>query len=93
MSKNTDLPQIEITIDNVVHQVPEGVSIAAALIAIEQKAWRLTRHHQQPRGVFCGIGVCFDCLVTVNDTANVRACLDVVQPGDVITTQTGENHA
>ena len=93
MSKNIELPHIEITIDDVKHQVPEGISIAAALIAIEQKAWRLTRHQQQPRGVFCGIGVCFDCLVTVNETANVRACLDVVQPGDVITTQTGGAHA
>ena len=93
MPKNTETPHIEITIDQVVHQVPEGISIAAALIASEQKAWRLTRHHQQPRGVFCGIGVCFDCLVTVNDTPNVRACLDLVQPGDVITTHTGGAHA
>ncbi|MGA4900742.1 2Fe-2S iron-sulfur cluster-binding protein [Streptomyces griseoincarnatus] len=29
-------------------------------------SWRTTRDGGRPRGVFCGIGVCFDCLVTVN---------------------------
>ena len=36
-----------------------------------------------PRGVFCGIGVCFDCLVTVNGRPNQRACLVPGRAGDV----------
>ena len=87
------MSEISIVVDGQLHQVAEGISIAAALMSVQQRAWRMTRHGQQPRGVFCGIGVCFDCLVTVNGVANVRACLDLVQPNDVITTQVGDNHA
>jgi aerobic-type carbon monoxide dehydrogenase small subunit (CoxS/CutS family) len=42
--------------------------------------------------VFCGIGVCFDCLVTVNGVPNQRACLVPARPGDEITTQRGDGH-
>jgi hypothetical protein len=87
------MSEISITIDGVQHQVAEGISVAAALLSVQQRSWRITRHNQQPRGVFCGIGVCFDCLVTVNGVANIRACLDVIQPNDIITTQTGERNA
>jgi aerobic-type carbon monoxide dehydrogenase small subunit (CoxS/CutS family) len=37
----------------------------------------------------CGIGVCFDCLVTVNGMPGVRACLADARPGDVICTEEG----
>ena len=42
--------------------------------------------------MFCGIGVCFDCLVTVNDRPGLRACLVTLQPGDAIRTQEGTGH-
>ncbi|OYP13947.1 proline dehydrogenase [Streptomyces sp. FBKL.4005] len=66
-----------------------GQTVAAALWAAGVTAWRSTRGTGRPRGVFCGIGVCFDCLVTVNDRPNQRACLVPVRPGDVIRTQEG----
>ncbi|MFF5438659.1 (2Fe-2S)-binding protein [Streptomyces achromogenes] len=66
-----------------------GQTVAAALWAAGVTAWRGTRGTGEPRGVFCGIGVCFDCLVTVNGTPNQRACLVPVCPGDVIRTQRG----
>lgn len=66
-----------------------GRTVAAALWDAGVTAWRSTRGTGRPRGVFCGIGVCFDCLVTVNDRPNQRACLVPVQPGDVIRTQEG----
>ncbi|MEU0571372.1 2Fe-2S iron-sulfur cluster-binding protein [Nonomuraea sp. NPDC005983] len=40
----------------------------------------------RPRGLFCGIGVCFDCLVTVNGRPPERACLLEAEPGDAVTT-------
>jgi hypothetical protein len=49
-----------------------GQSIAAALIAAGHRSWRSTRVGGEPRGAFCGIGVCFDCLVTVNGRPNQR---------------------
>jgi hypothetical protein len=42
--------------------------------------------------VFCGIGVCFDCLVTVNGQPSVRACLAEARPGDRVETQQGTGH-
>jgi hypothetical protein len=70
-----------------------GQSIGAALIAAGHRSWRRTRFGGEPRGIFCGIGVCFDCLVTVNDQPNRRACLVIAQGGDRVTTQDGAGHA
>lgn len=66
-----------------------GHTIAAALWRAGIMSWRQTRTEGEPRGVFCGIGVCFDCLVTVNGRPNQRACLLPAIAGDVVTTQTG----
>lgn len=58
-----------------------GQSIGAALVSNGITAWRSTRKNARPRGLFCGIGVCFDCLVTVDGETNQRACLVEVQEG------------
>ncbi|WP_424211295.1 (2Fe-2S)-binding protein [Streptomyces sp. BI20] len=70
-----------------------GRSVAAALWAAGFTHWRTTRTDGAPRGLFCGIGVCHDCLVTVNDEPNLRACLVPARDGDRITTQEGHGHA
>ena len=64
----------------------EGQTIAGALLATGRTSWRSTTAGE-PRGVFCGIGVCFDCIVTVGETRDVRACMRRAQDGDVVTTQ------
>lgn len=69
-----------------------GQTLAAALIASGRRSWRTTRVEGRPRGVFCGIGVCFDCLTTVNGRPNRRACLVEARPGDVVVTQEGAGH-
>jgi D-hydroxyproline dehydrogenase subunit alpha len=51
-----------------------GESLAAALIAAGVKQLRRT-HTGEPRGVFCGMGVCQDCLVEVDGKPNQRACM------------------
>jgi hypothetical protein len=58
-----------------------GETVGAALTNAGIRSWRSTRHAGRPRGLFCGIGVCFDCLLTVNDHPNQRACLVRVAPG------------
>lgn len=79
------MSDIEIFIDGQPRRVPAGVSVAAALIVNDQVAWRQTRGGR-PRGMFCGIGVCFDCLVMLNGVADVRACIVEVRAGDRIDT-------
>ncbi|MEU8620566.1 (2Fe-2S)-binding protein [Streptomyces sp. NPDC048623] len=71
----------------------EGQSVAAVLWSAGILAWRTTRANGAPRGAFCGIGQCFDCLVTVNGRPNQRACLLPARPGDTVTTQEGTGRA
>ena len=70
----------------------EGQTIGAALVGSGIKSWRRTRVTGRPRGLFCGIGVCFDCLVVVDGGPNRRACLVPAQPGMVVRTQEGTGH-
>lgn len=52
-----------------------GQSVGAALAASGITAWRTTRGAAEPRGLFCGIGVCYDCLLTVDGLRSQRACV------------------
>lgn len=61
-----------------------GEPIAAALLA---NGIRTLRHHDQtgnPRGVYCGIGHCYECRVTVDGVPGVRACLTPLHEGMVV---------
>ena len=58
-----------------------GQSIAAALIASDHRELRATRFGNEPRSIFCGIGICFDCVVVVDGVANQRSCLIEAKPG------------
>jgi D-hydroxyproline dehydrogenase subunit gamma len=66
-----------------------GQTVAGVLLGAGRVSWRTTRGGGRPRGVFCGIGVCFDCLVIVNGVPDVRACQRVAADGDDIRTQHG----
>lgn len=66
-----------------------GQTVAGVLLAKGVRSWRTTRGAGRPRGLFCGIGVCFDCLVRVNGVPDVRACQRLVADGDDIRPQSG----
>ncbi len=66
-----------------------GQSVAAALWAVGIPDLRLTPETQAPRGYFCGMGVCFDCLVTIDGRPNCQACLVPVAAGMIVSRQTG----
>ena len=57
-----------------------GETIGAALLAAGVRQLRATRVEDAPRGLLCGIGSCFDCLVVVDGQAGQRACLTPVTP-------------
>jgi predicted molibdopterin-dependent oxidoreductase YjgC len=81
--------RFEIIFDGRPVPVVPGQTIGAALLAAGVRAWRTTRLEGRPRGLFCGIGVCFDCLVTINGRSSLRACLTEARPGDTVTTGGG----
>ena len=70
----------ELTFDGVPVPIAPGQSVGAALVAAGIRSWRTTRIHGRPRGLFCGIGICYDCLLTVDGRPDQRACL--VPAGD-----------
>jgi predicted molibdopterin-dependent oxidoreductase YjgC len=77
---------VRFTFDGQAVEALQGQSIAAALLAAGFRALRLTRTGGAPRGLFCGIGACFECLVDVNGAPALRACLEPARDGDRVTT-------
>ena len=63
-----------------------GLSLAAALTEAGIRAFR-EGPNGAPRGMFCGIGICQDCLVEVDGTPNQRACMTKGRPGLTVCTQ------
>jgi predicted molibdopterin-dependent oxidoreductase YjgC len=80
---------VRVRFDGEEIEVQAGQTVAGVLLGRGIRSWRTTRDADRPRGLFCGIGVCFDCLVRVNDVPDVRACQRVVADGDDIRTQHG----
>lgn len=73
---------VRITVDGQEFSGQEGQTIAGIMIAGGKREWRTAAG--EPRGVFCGIGVCHDCIVAVNDVSGVRACQRAAADGDVV---------
>jgi D-hydroxyproline dehydrogenase subunit gamma len=71
---------VTISVDGAPLQAHLGESVAAALIADGEVALRTSRGGSA-RGLFCGMGVCFECLVMVDGVPNTRACMTWVQDG------------
>lgn len=85
---------LALTVDGVVVPAFDGETIGGALLAAGVRTLRATRFDGRPRGLFCGIGACFDCLVHVADAGGdgpaplgpVRACVTRVTDGMAVTT-------
>lgn len=71
---------ITISIDGTPIVVPDGMPIGAALHS-RRAALRRTGRRGEPRGLFCGMGLCFDCLVTVDGRPDIRACITPAADG------------
>jgi aerobic-type carbon monoxide dehydrogenase small subunit (CoxS/CutS family) len=67
----------------------EGETIAAALMAAGRRMLRHTHKKNHPRGVYCGIGLCHECLMIVDGVPNTRACQTPAAPGCRVETQMG----
>lgn len=76
--------RVTATFDGAPITATAGQSVGAALVDAGVRSWRTTRSDGRPRGLFCGIGVCFDCLVTIDGRPNQRACLVPVREGMAI---------
>ena len=77
------IPGAEVTLQVNGKPLParRGQTVAAAMLAAGQRVLRQTRHAGKPRGLFCAMGVCFDCVMTIDGKAGVRACMTKVEDG------------
>ena len=80
--------EVTINLDGKSVTAFEGESVAAVMMVEGNVAMRTTTEGQ-PRGVFCGMGVCFDCLVVVDGVPNTRACMTWIKEGMQIKSQRG----
>jgi sarcosine oxidase subunit alpha len=76
---------LEISINGKSVSVPAGSSVASALFAAGQTRFR-TSVSGEPRAPLCGMGICFECRVTIDDEPHCRSCQIQVRPGMRITT-------
>jgi D-hydroxyproline dehydrogenase subunit gamma len=66
-------------------RVEQGTTVAAAILVAGQSAFR-TSVTGQPRGPLCGMGICFECRVTINGVAHARSCQIVCEDGMTVVT-------
>jgi sarcosine oxidase subunit alpha len=78
--------KFEIEVDGKTLLAYSGQTIAEALLANGVRDLRMTRK-QSPRGVYCGMGICYECRMIVNGIPNVRTCMTLATPGCRIATQ------
>ncbi|RKX79937.1 MAG: (2Fe-2S)-binding protein [Spirochaetes bacterium] len=81
--------EVSILVDGEEVIAYEGEMIAAALMASGRRVFRYTEKRREPRGLYCAIGRCTDCVMIVNGIPNVRTCVTPVEPGMIIETQRG----
>jgi len=72
--------RLSFRFDGEVVEAWEGETIAAALYARGVRALRRSRSAAEPRGIYCNMGICYECLVRI-DGREERSCMTVVRDG------------
>lgn len=75
---------ITFTFDGKKYEGRKGDTIASALLANGVRKLRVHEETKAPRGIYCNIGHCFECRVTVNDVSGIRACLTEIKQDMVV---------
>ena len=86
---NPSHDMVKVSINGQSVQVPEGETVAAAVLAHGLAYTRTTPISGDPRAPFCLMGVCFECLMVIDGKANQRACMKKVREGMCIECQQG----
>jgi D-hydroxyproline dehydrogenase subunit gamma len=72
--------EIELTIDGKPVRVPAGCTVAAAVLLVQGPVLRRSITGE-PRGPLCGMGICFECRLTIDGLAHRRSCQVLCRPG------------
>ena len=81
--------KVKFTFDGKEAEGYEGEPVAAALRDMGVMVHRYTSRQHRPRGIFCAIGRCTDCVMIVDGRPNIRTCVTPLKEGMVVETQYG----
>lgn len=82
-------PTIRFTFNGRQVDANEGDTIATALLAAGELTFRRTTKEKQPRGPYCMMGSCFECIVELDGEDRRQACLEPVVNGLRVTSVQG----
>jgi len=78
---------LELSVNGARVRVPAGSTVAAAVMLAGVESFRRSVTGT-PRGPLCGMGICFECRVSIDGEAHCRSCQIVCLPGmDVRTSE------
>jgi D-hydroxyproline dehydrogenase subunit gamma len=60
--------------------VSAGITVAAAILISGQSTFRRSVSGEE-RGPLCGMGICFECRVNIDDVEHCRSCQIVCRDG------------
>jgi D-hydroxyproline dehydrogenase subunit gamma len=81
--------RVEVQVDGDTLLATKGSTVAAALLNAGKYMLR-SSVTGEPRGPVCGMGVCYECRVTIDGVAHQRACMRIVADGMRIETSRRE---
>jgi aerobic-type carbon monoxide dehydrogenase small subunit (CoxS/CutS family) len=79
----------DLRVDGELVPAHAGETIAAALLAAGRRALRETARRREPRGLYCAMGVCGECVMVVDGEPGVRTCVTLAAPGMTVQRQRG----
>ena len=80
---------VQLTVDGTAIQASSGDTVASAMLAAGFETCRTTPISGAPRAPYCMMGVCFECLVTIDGVGNRQGCLVRVRDGMAVEIQRG----
>lgn len=89
LGEQKDIEWVNIVVNGKPMRAKKGEMILAALLSEGIIVNRYTAKRHEPRGLFCGIGQCTDCMMVVNGIPGVRTCITPVEEGMTVDTQDG----
>jgi D-hydroxyproline dehydrogenase subunit gamma len=78
--------QVSLTVNGASISVPSGTTVAVAMALAGQPC--RTSVTGEPRGPLCGMGICFECRVTINGISHCRSCQSPCEQGMEVTSET-----
>lgn len=77
---------ITLQINNKEISIPEGSTVAIAIFASDTDSFRRSVSGE-PRFPLCGMGICFECRVTIDGIKHQKSCQILVENGMIVDTE------